>query len=95
MLDTVQDVVKVCFYRKPCDLEDLHHDIGYVEKAREVEVEETVTLTTEEYAKFTSCFYDSQLPCSAQIFRVVCEDKPTLIVNTEGFNYARYVAVEV
>jgi len=94
MSDTVQDVVKVRFYRKPSDLADLHPATGYMEQEREVEVEKTITLSTKDYDSFTSDFLFAPPPCYAEIFRIVCEGKPTLIVNTEGFSYARYVAVE-
>ena len=93
MTDTIQDVVKVRFARKPSSLKDMA-DFPFYEKERDVEVSETVTLTADEYDTFTADFFDSPLPCSSQIFRVVAENRADLIVNTEGYDYARYVAFD-
>ena len=89
----MSDMARVSFCRKPSNLQEVCDGL-YVEKEVEVEVQASVVLCQEDYDSFSSNFLNASLPCQTQYFRVQCCSRPTLIVNTEGYNYARYVGLE-
>ena len=94
----------VSFTRKPCDINDIAKNHGSLEYCK---VEKNLLLTNKEYRELCKDFFKdnetlfegiggfSRDGSSTRVIRVINKQtRETLYINTEGYNYARYVGFE-
>lgn len=95
---------KALMVRKPSNFEEvLKITKKYIEEAESVIVEKTVKLTDASYQKLidnpmteTFEFLKNQggmKDGKMLTVEIKCEDRPTLLVNAEGYGYARYMGI--
>lgn len=95
---------KALMIRKPSNFEEvLKITKKYIEEAESVIVEKTVELTETVYKKLidnplteTFGFLKNQGGTedgNMLTVEIKCEDRPTLLINTEGYGYARYLGI--
>lgn len=89
----------VAFVRKPVNLEDLRYrmTLGEIQRER-VRITETVTMSGAEYEGFTSHFCESRGWLAKKgglnnCLLVKAPGRPALVIDTQGYDYARYVAL--
>ena len=89
----------VALVRKPVDLEDLRYRTmsGGIQRER-VRITETVTMNGAEYDVFTSYFCESREWLAEKggldnCLLVKAPGRPALVIDTQGYDYARYVAL--
>ena len=95
---------KALMIRKPSNFEEvLKITKKYIEEAESVIVEKTVELTDSAYQKLT----DNPLTETFDFLKnqggtedgkmltieIKCQDRSTLLINTEGYGYARYMGI--
>ena len=97
-------ITKALMVRKPSNFEEvLKMTKKYIEEAESVIVERTVELTDVAYQKLidnplteTFDFLKNQggmKDGKMLTVEIKCKDRPTLLVNAEGYGYARYVGI--
>ena len=97
-------IAKLLMVRKPGNFEEvLKITKKYIEEAESVIVERTVELTDVAYQKLidnplteTFDFLKNQggmKDGKMLTVEIKCKDRPTLLVNAEGYGYARYVGI--
>ncbi len=90
--------------RKPSNFEEvLKITKKYIEEAESVIVEKTIELTDAEYQKLvdnprtkTFGFLKNQGGTEdgkMLTVEIKCKDRPTLLINAEGYEYARYIGM--
>lgn len=95
---------EACFVRKPLNLQEVINGSKSCEPECYI-VEETLDFDSEEYEKATMNFFDKEEWSWLQEFggfngecrsvvKITCLGKPTLLIDSQGFDYARYVAIE-
>jgi len=95
---------KALMVRKPSNFEEvLKITKKYIKEAEKVIVEKTVKLTDVAYQKLidnpmteTFDFLKNQggmKDGKMLTVEIKCEDRPTLLVNAEGYSYARYMGI--
>ncbi len=101
----MHDLITVRFARKPSSLQEMNAEIEspFAEIAR-CAVEETVSLTPDEYDAFTRLLYKDwpwlygrggDRNGIRQVVAIIAPDRQTLYANPEGYSYARYVGIAV
>lgn len=93
-------IYHVAFARKPYDLDDVR-DVAALARPSDrerVTIAEVVTLTAAEYDAFTADFIQALPWLSGKgglsgSLLVRAPGRDTLVVNPEGYDYAKYVAV--
>ena len=96
--------VKALMVRKPINFEEvLKITKKYIEEAESVIVEKTVELTEATYQKLidnplteTFDFLKNQggmKDGKMLTIGIKCKDRPTLLINAEGYGYARYMGI--
>ncbi len=95
--------VTVRFARKPSSLQEMMAEIDSPTcEVATCEIAETVTLTTEEYDRFTSLIYKNwpwlegkggDLNGVRQVIAIAALGRDTLYANPEGYSYARYIGM--
>ncbi|WP_298031768.1 hypothetical protein [uncultured Desulfovibrio sp.] len=93
---------KAIFTRKPTDLSEVRNPYIRNETAEPYTIEETITLTPLEYDRLGRNLLDSNPAFSGKggatpdgitkCIAVKAEGRKTLLVNPEGYDYARMVA---
>ncbi len=97
-------ITKALMVRKPSNLEEvLKITKKYIEEAESVIVEKTIELTDAAYQKLidnpmteTFDFLKNQGGTEdgkMLTVEIKCQDRPILLVNAEGYGYARYMGI--
>jgi len=86
--------MKVKLIRKPFDLGEVDK---WIDKypTQEIKIEKVIAMNKKQFKKFTSNFYEECdfLPGCVEVHNE--DDKISLIVDSQGYKYARYVGRKV
>jgi len=86
--------MKVKLIRKPFDLKEVDK---WIDKypTQEITIEKVIAMNKKQFKKFTSNFYEECdfLPGCVEVHNE--DDKISLIVDSQGYNYSRYVGRKV
>lgn len=101
----MSDLITVRFARKPGSLQEMKAEIeGPGCEVAKCEVEETASLTTEEYDAFTRLIYKNwdwldgrggDRNGIRQVVAITAPGRETLYANPEGYSYTRYIGTAV